>query len=89
MPAQDGNPEEGKSGIFELFGESRQLSDVSLIDCARIGRLTIPGRKAMNTPNFFSVTSRGVVPHITPDVLLEHTDIRGVHMGIEDCKFTI
>jgi queuine tRNA-ribosyltransferase subunit QTRTD1 len=51
----------------------------------RLGRLSIPGRRNLETPNFFAVTSRGVIPHLTPDVIAEHTRIGGVHFALEDC----
>ena len=53
---------------------------------ARLGRLAIRGRKDLETPCFLALTSRGVVPHVTPDVLAAHTQIGGVHMALEDCK---
>jgi queuine tRNA-ribosyltransferase len=53
----------------------------------RFGRLSIQGRRDIETPNFFAVTSRGVVPHLTPDVLSAYTQIGGVHMALEDCKW--
>jgi queuine tRNA-ribosyltransferase accessory subunit len=52
----------------------------------RLGRLVIKGRQDLETPNFFAVSSRGVVPHLTPDVISVHTSIGGVHMALEDCK---
>jgi hypothetical protein len=54
---------------------------------ARLGKLTLKGRRAIDTPNFLAVASRGVVPHITPDVISQHTSIGGVHMALEDCKY--
>ncbi len=56
---------------------------------ARTGKLTLKGRNVIETPNFLAITSRGAVPHITPDVMLEHTGIRGVHISLEDCKFEV
>lgn len=53
----------------------------------RLGRLSFPGRKDVLTPDFFAVGSRGVVPHITPDVITAHTQFGGIHMALEDCKF--
>lgn len=53
---------------------------------ARLGRLCVEGRKAVETPNFLAITSRGSVPHITPDVLSEHTSIEGVYLALEDCR---
>ncbi|KAI6383206.1 hypothetical protein MCOR25_000127 [Pyricularia grisea] len=52
---------------------------------ARLGRLSLPGRNPVETPNFFSGTSRGVVPHVTPDNLCRHPDlVRGAYMAFED-----
>lgn len=53
---------------------------------ARTGKLHIVGRSDIETPNFLAIGSRGVVPHITPDVLKKETDIWGVHLALEDCK---
>lgn len=55
----------------------------------RLGWLSLPNRRDLETPNFFAVTSRGVVPHLTPDVISAHTRIGGVHMALEDCKCSI
>lgn len=52
---------------------------------ARIGSLNRRGQ-ILETPNFLAITSRGVVPHLTPDVLTQHTQFEGVHMAIEDCR---
>lgn len=52
----------------------------------RLGRLRVEGRNGLDTPNFLAITSRGVVPHMTPDVIASSTDIKGVHMALEDCK---
>lgn len=52
----------------------------------RLGRLSRAGRRDLDTPNFLAVSSRGVVPHLTPDVISAHTCIRGVHMALEDCE---
>jgi queuine tRNA-ribosyltransferase len=52
----------------------------------RLGRLRVQGRKEVETPNLMAVSSRGVVPHLTPDVIA-NTQITGVHMALEDCEF--
>ncbi|KAI1848683.1 hypothetical protein JX266_005542 [Neoarthrinium moseri] len=51
---------------------------------ARLGRLELPGRKSLDTPNFFGVTSRGAIPHLTPDTILKYTQTNGVYMALED-----
>jgi hypothetical protein len=71
----------------ELF-EILNPVDSSIVG-PRLGRLTIHGRNQLDTPNFLAITSRGVVPHMTPDVVAASTDIiGGVHMALEDCKST-
>ncbi|KAF2455513.1 tRNA-guanine(15) transglycosylase-like protein, partial [Lineolata rhizophorae] len=55
----------------------------------RLGRLTQAGRgrnldAGIETPNFIAVASRGVVPHLTPDMVERHTGIESVLMGLED-----
>ncbi|OTB01745.1 hypothetical protein M426DRAFT_63444 [Hypoxylon sp. CI-4A] len=50
----------------------------------RAGRLALPKRKPIDTPNYFGLTSRGVIPHITPDVIAKHTDLHGSYMALED-----
>jgi len=52
----------------------------------RLGRLSLNHRQALSTPSFFAVTSRGVVPHLTPDVISAHTQIGGAHIALEDCE---
>ena len=54
----------------------------------RLGRLSIAGRKAIETPHFLGITSRGVVPHLTQDTLARDTSINGVFVPLEDCKFS-
>lgn len=53
---------------------------------ARLGRLRLPGRNAIETPNFFSVASRGSVPHLSPDNVSRYSLFGGCYMGLEDCK---
>lgn len=53
---------------------------------ARLGKLSLAGRKDLETPNFFPLSSRGAVPHLTPDVISGHTQFGGVYMALEDCK---
>ncbi|KAI1103289.1 tRNA-guanine transglycosylase [Jackrogersella minutella] len=50
----------------------------------RVGRLAIPKRKQLDTPNYFGITSRGAIPHMTPDVIAKHTDFNGSYMALED-----
>lgn len=53
----------------------------------RLGRLSLPNRHAIHTPHYLASTSRGVVPHITPDTFRRDTGITGVYIPLEDCKY--
>ena|ERR1700753_3393061 len=55
----------------------------------RLGTLSLPGRKAIETPNFLGNTSRGVVPHLSQDNLKKHLSLGGVYVAIEDCRCRI
>jgi queuine tRNA-ribosyltransferase accessory subunit len=52
----------------------------------RLGRISLPGRKAVLTPGFLGNTSRGVVPHIAQDNFRKSTNLNGVYVALEDCK---
>ena len=81
MAGADGFPEMGRKIAFEILsGPDANVAG------PRLGQLSIQGRREIETPNFFAVTSRGVIPHLTPDVISSHTHIGGVHMALEDCK---
>ena len=56
--------------------------------CARSVCAQIAGR-SIQTPHYVAVTSRGVIPHLSPDVLQKHTRISLMYYGLEDCKFHI
>ena len=53
---------------------------------ARLGRLAFSGRRPIETPNFIGITSRGALPHITPDNMGKHLQVSGAYMALEDCK---
>lgn len=52
---------------------------------ARLGRLSLPGRRSVDTPNYTGFTSRGVVPHLTPEIVPRHTGLSSAYMALEDC----
>lgn len=70
------------AGIFSLLASDSSEE----LTAARLGRLSLKDRNQIETPNFLAVTSRGVVPHLTPDVVQEQTQFGGVHLALEDCK---
>jgi queuine tRNA-ribosyltransferase subunit QTRTD1 len=53
---------------------------------SRVGSLELKGRRVIETPGFLAITSRGVVPHLTPDVLAQYASFGGVHLALEDCR---
>jgi hypothetical protein len=52
----------------------------------RLGQLLRGGRKAIETPNYVATTSRGVVPHISHDMLERCTAVSSIYLSLEDCK---
>lgn len=42
--------------------------------------------KIVQTPHFLANTSRGSIPHLTPDNVVRHTQISGIYVALEDCK---
>ena len=74
----------GSEAAKRVFFEILSHVDPNVVK-PRIGRLRIHGRKDLETPGFMAVGSRGVVPHVAPD-LLANTQIGGVHMALEDCE---
>ncbi|OIW29500.1 tRNA-guanine transglycosylase [Coniochaeta ligniaria NRRL 30616] len=51
---------------------------------ARLGRLAFSGSRTVETPTFFAITSRGAVPHVTPDNLEKHVPVQGTYIALED-----
>ena len=52
----------------------------------RLGRLTVPHRSPIETPHYVAITSRGAVPHISQDLMRQHTGVQGVYVALEDCE---
>ncbi|KAI2634030.1 tRNA-guanine transglycosylase [Xylaria nigripes] len=50
----------------------------------RLGRLSLPMRRPIDTPNFIGLTARGAIPHVTPDNVSKKSDLAGVYMALED-----
>ena len=80
MGSLNGLSEKSTKLLFEILSHAEPS-----VAGPRLGRLSLPRRKDVLTPDFFAVGSRGVVPHITPDVISAHTQFGGVHMALEDC----
>lgn len=52
----------------------------------RLGRLSLTGRNAIDTPHYLANTSRGLVPHLSQDNFAQESSISGVYVALEDCR---
>jgi hypothetical protein len=77
--------EESRHVFFTIDASNGVTTDSN----ARTGVFNLRGRRGLETPNFLGICSRGAIPHITSDVLLEHTKVGGVYMALEDCEFEL
>lgn len=75
----------GSDAAKRIFFEILSHVDPNVIS-PRLGRLCVQGRKDLETPDFMAISSRGVIPHMTPDVIATNTRVGGVHIALEDCK---
>lgn len=55
----------------------------------RLGTLAFKGRTPLQTPHYIALSSRGAVPHLSQDVMRKHTNIKGVHVALEDCELVL
>ncbi|KAG5979364.1 hypothetical protein E4U55_005254 [Claviceps digitariae] len=69
--------------VFQILGPSAAAAAAGGY-AARLGRLSIPGRRRIDTPNYTAITSRGVIPHLTPDNVTRHTNLTSAYMALED-----
>lgn len=70
-----------KPSVFSIINNPSEASSGAK---ARTGKLELPGRQPIQTPNFLANTSRGVIPHISPDAILPQAPVPGVFTAIED-----
>jgi hypothetical protein len=64
------------------------LSPAAPILAPRVGSLAIAGRKPLATPHYIPLSSRGALPHISHDVLRDHTMLNSIYVGLEDCMIS-
>ncbi|EER41156.1 tRNA-guanine transglycosylase [Histoplasma capsulatum var. duboisii H88] len=50
----------------------------------RLGRLALTGRKPIQTPNHVPITSRGVLPHVSHDIMNDRMSIGSLYAAFED-----
>jgi queuine tRNA-ribosyltransferase accessory subunit len=70
----------------EMFQFILESGTAATVGVPRLGRL-IARNTTIATPHYAALTSRGTVPHISPDVLQRHTRVSAVYLGLEDCTF--
>ncbi|PHH62191.1 hypothetical protein CDD81_7385 [Ophiocordyceps australis] len=80
MTTADSGSNMPSSKFMRLLGPAAAVNGCG----PRLGRVAFPGRKAIDTPSFIAVTSRGAVPHLTPDNLDQHTSVGAAYMALED-----
>ncbi|KAI0115692.1 tRNA-guanine transglycosylase [Nemania sp. FL0031] len=51
---------------------------------ARVGTLSLPKRRPIDTPNFIGLTARGAIPHLTPDNISQRSELGGAYFALED-----
>ena len=73
------------TSVFNIVEHAGAVSN-RLSAGARLGRLSFEGRRTIDTPHYVAITSRGVIPHVTPDVLAQHTGVKAAYVALEDCE---
>ncbi|KEF54802.1 uncharacterized protein A1O9_09244 [Exophiala aquamarina CBS 119918] len=51
---------------------------------ARLGELALRQKQRINTPHYIVPSSRGAIPHLSPDNLIRNTRISAVYVPLED-----
>lgn len=70
-------------GIFSIHVNPIEI----LGDQHRLGELALAGRQKVQTPNYFPLTSRGSLPHLSQDMMRDHAPVAGIYTALEDCEF--
>ena len=73
---------DGEMLSFRLIRSAQHVTSIG----PRLGQLSMPARKSIDTPHYVAISSRGVVPHLSQDTMRQHTNIEAVHVGLEDCE---
>lgn len=70
-------------GIFSVHVNPIEIQG----DHYRLGELALPGHQKVQTPNYFPLTSRGSIPHLSQDMMRDHAPVAGIYTALEDCEF--
>lgn len=80
-----GHTENSQMAARRIFSSASGSAVVGDTLTARLGELKLPGRKPIQTPSFTGATSRGAIPHLTPDNVTKFTSINSAYLALEDC----
>lgn len=69
-------------GIFSVHVNPIEIQG----DQHRFGELALAGRQKVQTPNYFPLTSRGSLPHLSQDMMRDHAPVAGIYTALEDCE---
>lgn len=72
-------------GIFSVHVNPIEIQG----DQYRLGELALAGRQKVQTPNYFPLTSRGSIPHLSQDMMRDHAPVAGIYTALEDCEFPL
>lgn len=70
-------------GIFSVHVNPIEIQG----DQFRLGELVLADRQKVQTPNYFPLTSRGSIPHLSQDMMRDHVTVAGIYTALEDCEF--
>lgn len=43
-------------------------------------------RATLQTPHYIALSSRGAVAHLSQDMMRKHTNVKSIHVALEDCE---
>lgn len=72
-------------GIFSVQVTSTEFQG----DQHRLGELALAGRQKVQTPNYFPLTSRGSLPHLSQDMMRDYAPVAGIYTALEDCELPL
>ena len=44
------------------------------------------GRKDVTTPDYFALSSRGAIQHLSQDTVRDHINLKGMYTALEECE---
>lgn len=84
MASLDTGPQRHETMNFTLLNHA-----TAPVMAPRLGKLAITGRKAISTPHYIPLSTRGAVAHIAHDIMRDQTTISSLYVGLEDCMHPI